>query len=254
MLDEVVEIVLRAGEEVMKVYRAGSGDDDIESQKKADDRGSPVTKADIASHKLIVPALKKFGHPVVSEEGDAPSGRYDAFWLVDPLDGTKEFIKRHGEFTVNIALIRSGEPVLGVVYAPAVNALYWGAKGQGAFKSSGSSGRKKKIGVNKSAAKAPVVVASKSHFDDKTKKFLEELGPHKLKHIGSSLKICLVAEGAADLYPRLAPTYAWDIAAGDGVLRAAGGAIHKVDGALMEYRSDALLNDSFIAKPRGAAL
>ncbi len=230
MLDEIVDIALRAGEEVMKIYRAG----DVASRQKADDRGSPVTQADIASHKLIVTALKKFGYPIVSEEGDAPETKekLETFWLVDPLDGTKEFIKKHGEFTVNIALVRSGEPVLGVVYAPAINALYWGAKGQGAFKSSGAGGPdgKQKINVKKGASEVPVVVASKSHFDDKTKKFLEDVGEHKLKHIGSSLKICLVAEGAADLYPRLAPTYAWDIAAGDAVLRAAGGAIYKVGG------------------------
>jgi 3'(2'), 5'-bisphosphate nucleotidase len=171
---------------------------------------------------------------------------WERYWLVDPLDGTKEFLSRNGEFTVNIALIIGHAPALGVVYAPVPHTLYMGVVGVGAWKTVGS-GPAQAIRVRPQAATPVRVVGSKSHRGASLDGYLERLGPHELVAIGSSLKLCLVAEGAADLYPRLGPTSEWDTAAGQAVVVAAGGCVVTTDGAPLAYnRKPALLNPEFL--------
>jgi len=219
----VLDVAFKAGEEIMKIYNS-----DYEISLKEDD--SPLTLADKRSHEVIIEGLRKFSDfPILSEEGSSISyeerKNWGSFWLIDPLDGTKEFIKRNGEFTVNIALVRENRPVFGVVYAPAKNVLYYGGTNFGAFRI--SSGKEEAIGG--SSPNNLTVVTSKSHMNDETRAFIDRLkeitGNKEIKTVavGSSLKICLVAEGKATLYPRLGPTMEWDTAAAHAVLRGAGG-------------------------------
>lgn len=229
----------------MAVYRRGGT-----VQTKSDE--SPLTEADLASHRILTRGLAAHAPdiPVVSEE-DEPSHAHrrpdTTFWLIDPLDGTKEFIARNGEFTVNIALVGNGFPVLGVVFAPALNLLYWNEPGIGAFRQDAS-------GVKSIRVAGPVdgrptrVVASKSHLDERTRAFIDALGPHELVQAGSSLKFCRVAEGSADVYPRLAPTCEWDTAAAQAVVEAAGGTVHTLDGARLAYGKPDVLNPFFVAR------
>jgi len=236
----------------MAVYSRGMP----EIQRKEND--SPLTEADLAAHRMLVSQLKPLLSecPVVSEE-DAdsmvhrrPNGR---FWLIDPLDGTKEFIARNGEFTVNIALIEDGRCVLGVVYAPAIDALYWGGSGLGAFRCMGGQTFAIKVAASSKAGHAYQVVASKSHMNDATRSLVDRLGEVSLVSTGSSLKFCRVAEGEADIYPRLAPTCEWDTAAGQAVLEGAGGVVVNLQGKPLQYGKPDLLNPFFIAT-RDAAL
>ena len=196
---------------------------------------SPLTEADTAAHEVIVRRLEKLqpALPILSEEavgdfsGADHSGRY---WLVDPLDGTREFIKRNGEFTVNIALIEHGRAILGVVYAPVLNVAYLAAEGSGAFKA-GADGRRVPIRVAEhKEGSSWRVVGSRSHAGDSLTAFLHRLGTHELISMGSSLKFCLVAEGTADVYPRMGPTSLWDTAAAQCVVEQAGGASDSIDG------------------------
>lgn len=214
---------------------------------------SPVTEADLAAHRILASQLKPLlsDCPVVSEE-DAGSLAYrqqhGRFWLIDPLDGTKEFIARNGEFTVNIALIEAGRSVLGLVYAPAIDVLYWGGAGFGAFRS--VRGKTAAIRVSTSCgADARRVVASNSHLNEATQSFIDRLGDVSLVLAGSSLKFCRVAEGEADIYPRLAPTCEWDTAAAQAVLEGAGGAVVDLQGRPLRYGKPEVLNPSFIAQP-----
>lgn len=212
--------------------------------------GSPLTEADLAAHRYIVDKLPSIDPriPVVSEEDSEsavhrkPEGR---FWLVDPLDGTKEFISRRDEFTVNIALIEEGRPVLGVVYAPALDLMYCGAVGEGAWKT--KAGHTEAIRVNDRTEVPVRVVASRSHLNAETGRLIESLGECELVQVGSSLKFCLVAEGSADIYPRLGPTCEWDTAAAQAVVEAAGGAVTMLDGTPLRYGKPDLLNPHFIA-------
>jgi len=245
LLDAVADIAIRAGEAILAVY--GS---DFAVELK-DDR-SPLTQADRAAHGIIVSGLGELTEalPVLSEESAAADieerRRWDRFWLVDPLDGTKEFIKRNGEFTVNIALIEAHRPVLGVVHAPVLGTVYTGAVGAGAFKQ--AQGRRTPIAVRRPAATPLRVVGSRSHAAPELAAFLDALGPHELKSMGSSLKICLVAEGEADLYPRLGPTSEWDTAAAHAVLIAAGGSMMDLEGQPLTYNArESLLNPHFLA-------
>lgn len=248
LLPRVVELACRAGEQVMAVYEEGR----LELQSKAD--SSPLTRADIASHQCLVQGLADFGLgcPVVSEEDAVSvSERCDQghFWLLDPLDGTKEFIARNGEFTVNVALIEAGRPVLGVVVAPALGQIYWAANGLGAFRS--VSGVVDRIHVSRAladgSAAAPLrVVVSKSHLDEDTQAFIGNLGRTTLLQAGSSLKFCLVAQGLADVYPRLAPTCEWDTAAAQLILEEAGGVVIDLEGKSLRYGKREVLNPSFI--------
>jgi 3'(2'), 5'-bisphosphate nucleotidase len=245
LLGPVLEIASAAGRAIMDVYES-----DFAVELK-DDR-SPLTQADRAAHRIIVAGLAALPErlPVLSEEsaGDEIDERrsWSRYWLVDPLDGTKEFIKRNGEFTVNIALIEDHAPVLGVVVAPALAAAYTGAAGAGAFKHSG--GTVRPIRVRRPAALPLRVVGSRSHASPALTAFLDALGPHELKPMGSSLKICLVAEGEADLYPRLGPTSEWDTAAAQAILVAAGGGMMDLDGRPLAYNAkESLLNPLFFA-------
>ncbi|WP_313625654.1 3'(2'),5'-bisphosphate nucleotidase CysQ [Kosakonia sp.] len=241
MLDAICKLAREAGDAIMQVY---DGHKPMEVTSKVDD--SPVTAADIAAHGVIVRGLQALTPdiPVLSEE-DPPTwevrqtwGRY---WLVDPLDGTKEFIKRNGEFTVNIALIENGKPVLGVVYAPVLNVMYSAAEGK-AWKD--EAGHHQQIQVRD--ARPPLVVVSRSHADDELKEYLQHLGEHQTTAIGSSLKFCLVAEGKAQLYPRFGPTSVWDTAAGHAVAVAAGAHVHDWQGRTLDYTPrESFLNPGF---------
>lgn len=213
-INEIKNIALKAGEAIMQVYER-----DFEIYEKEDK--SPLSEADLLSNTIICDSLAKFNLPILSEENSIISfeerKNWEYFFLVDPLDGTKEFIKRNGEFTVNIALIHKQSPVLGVVYAPALNLMYSAKKGEGAFKND----ELLPLALNKDTYK---IVASKSHMSDETKDFIDKLEVDKKKELismGSSLKLCLVASAEADIYPRLAPTMEWDTAAADAIVREA---------------------------------
>ena len=238
-------IAREAGEAILRVYRH-----DFAVQAKAD--GSPVTAADEAAHGVIVEALARLtpAIPVLSEESAgvpwAQRRLWQRYWLVDPLDGTKEFIKRTGEFTVNIALVDEGRPVIGVVHVPAKGITYTAAVEEGAFRQDGD-GTATKILACSSCAQPPRVVASRSHRGERLDGWLEQLGAHEIVSIGSSLKFCLVAEGAADLYPRLGPTMEWDTAAGQCVAECAGALVLDAAGApLACNRGDSLVNPDFL--------
>jgi len=252
----VVRLAKLAGKEIMTVYARGS--EDIENNTSAKADSSPLTEADLASHHAIVDGLSKLSPdiPVASEE-DAASLMHrmaeGMFWLVDPLDGTKEFLARNGEFTVNIALIASGEPVWGVVHAPAIEQTYWGGSQQGAFKQVGEGDPMRLTVVEQDLLsvegnQTPIrVVASKSHLNEATDAFINRLGAVALVQAGSSLKFCRVAENGADVYPRLAPTCEWDTAAAQAVLEGAGGHVFDMDGQRLRYGKLDMLNPSFIA-------
>lgn len=251
LLPQVVQIAKEAGRAIMAIYNTMSATAGA-VRYKAD--GSPLTQADLAAHRVIAHGLAQLTPeiPVVSEEDSAsqvhrkPTG---LFWLVDPLDGTKEFVACNGEFTVNIALIEDGNAVLGVVVAPALGQCYWGSSGHGAFRESG--GKVEPIRVTSADVHAgPLlrILASKSHMNDETRAYLQQLGPHELIQAGSSLKFCRIAEGSADLYPRLGPTCEWDTAAGQALLEAAGGAVHDLHGAPLRYGKFGTENPSFIAR------
>lgn len=245
LIQQLLPIARVAGDAIMAVYSRGTP----EVQLKEDD--SPVTEADLASHRVLASRLKPLLSecPLVSEE-DAGSlvhrQSHGRFWLIDPLDGTKEFIARNGEFTVNVALIEDGRCVLGVVYAPAIDALYWGGAGLGAFRLTGGQTAAIKVAASNPGNPARVV-ASKSHLNEETRSFIERLGEVSLVQAGSSLKFCRVAEGEADIYPRLAPTCEWDTAAAQAVLEGAGGVVVDLQGMPLQYGKPDVLNPSFIA-------
>ena len=245
LLEDVIGIARAAGELVMEVYRS-----DFEVRGKVDT--SPVTEADERAETLILQALaaRTPQIPVISEEA-AAAGQVpevgQRFWLVDPLDGTKEFINRNGEFTVNIALIDNGEPVLGVVLAPALERLFAGARDCGAFIE--QAGQRQAIHCRAVTEEGMDVVASRSHGDaEALDAFLDGRKVRSLKSAGSSLKICLVAAGEADLYPRLGRTMEWDIAAGHAVLAAAGGQVCTLAGDALRYGKPGLDNPHFYAR------
>lgn len=247
-LEPVIGIARRAGDLVMEVYAS-----DFSVRGKED--ASPVTEADERAEHLIVPALQALSPdvPIVAEEAVA-AGRVptvgERFWLVDPLDGTKEFISRNGEFTVNIALVENGVPVLGVVLAPALGRLFAGVRGQGAFVEEG--GQRRAIECRSVPAEGLTVVASRSHGDAAAlDAFLGGRKVAALKNAGSSLKLCLVAAGEADLYPRLGRTMEWDIAAGHAVLLAAGGSVSRLQGGPLTYGKPGFDNPHFVAAGRG---
>lgn len=221
-LELASDIAVNAGLAIMEIYQA-----DFSVYEKQDE--SPLTEADLAAHKIIVSGLNPTQIPVLSEESADISWTerkaWTEYWLVDPLDGTKEFVKRNGEFTVNIALIRDGKPVLGVVYAPALQTLYAGYENV-AFKQVGNKQKTEITVANRSANEVCKVVGSRSHQSPEIKAFLDDIpGETELVAMGSSLKLCLVAEGEAHLYPRLGPTSEWDTAAAHAVVKAAGGSV-----------------------------
>lgn len=244
LLTALTPLIKEAGALVMRIYAT-----DFEVEIKADE--SPVTKADLCAEKVLFEGLRRITSeiPVVGEEaaaiGDIPDVS-DRYWLVDPIDGTKEFVSRNGEFTVNIALIDRGVPVLGLVLAPALGRLFTGAAGLGAWVEDEQSRRP--ILVRAVPADGLTVVGSRHHGDDAAVAAL--LAGRRVaarKTVGSSLKLCLVAEGAADVYPRFGRTMEWDTAAGDAVLRAAGGAVCSLDGKLLRYGKPGFENPDFVA-------
>lgn len=245
MIDNVIDIALKAGRAIMEIYE--SGDFDVEIK----DDNSPLTRADKAADSVINEGLKTLTPdvPILSEESASVAyserSQWNQFWLVDPLDGTKEFIKKTNEFTVNIALIENGKPVMGVVVAPVLGTTYYGVVGEGAFKID-SSGKKKITVTTRDRAHKPRVVASVSHKGPILETFLAQLGPHEIVNMGSSLKFCLVAEGSADIYPRLSPTMEWDTAAAQAVVECAGGDVVDLDGERLIYNKPDLHNPFFM--------
>jgi 3'(2'), 5'-bisphosphate nucleotidase len=251
LLAAVTDIARRAGQEILEVY----GGAEILTTAKAD--ASPLTVADLRAHRLIEDALQALTPqiPVLSEEAaDTPyaeRSRWPRYWLVDPLDGTKEFISRNGQFTVNIALIEGHDPVLGVVHVPVRDTSYQGIPGEGAWVAAGAQAREA-IRVSARSASPVRVVGSRSHRGDSLDAFLARLGPHELVPVGSSLKFCMVAEGAADVYPRLGPTSEWDTAAAQAVVQGAGGTVRTLEGAPLRYNARAeLLNPFFVVAGPG---
>lgn len=245
-MQQVIAIAIEAGRAIMQVY-----DGEIAVSRKEDD--SPLTQADMAAHHIIINGLSRLTPqlPILSEEAAAlpfeQRQAWQSYWLVDPLDGTREFIKRNGEFTVNIALIEQHQPVLGVVYAPALDLLFFAARGQGAFRRMGE-GAVQPIHARAFDRAQVTVAGSRSHAGERLLKFLDNLGPHMLISMGSSLKICLVAEGRADVYPRLGPTSEWDTAAAQCVLEEAGGHLVGTDNLAFRYNTkESLLNPEFFA-------
>jgi 3'(2'), 5'-bisphosphate nucleotidase len=246
LLPAVVQLAKRAGTAILEIYDS----EEYAVEEKAD--SSPLTAADLASHHVIVEGLAELtpGIPVLSEESaNLPytrRSRWKQYWLVDPLDGTREFIKRNGEFTVNIALIEEGVPVLGVVYVPVRDITYSAARGVGAFRQV-AAGEPQPIRVRTLGAGPVRVVGSRSHRGSSLDGFVARLGEHELVSMGSSLKLCLVAEGAADIYPRLGPTSEWDTAAAQCVVEQAGGFVTTTDRQPLRYNTkDSLLNPFFL--------
>lgn len=266
LLSLALKAAVLAGKEIKDVYKR-------EFEVEIKDDKSPLTEADKRSHNKIVELLTESGLPLLSEEGKSipfeERHKWKIFWLIDPLDGTKEFIKRNGEFTVNIALIVNGVPLLGVIYAPVIDTIYFGCEGTGSYKAEAdyeylshiiqsehiadrliSAGQRLPI---KNTERPFTVVASRSHMSDETAAFINEL---RKKHTnlemiskGSSLKLCLVAEGAADVYPRFAPTMEWDTAAGQAIALSAGySVINANDQSAVVYNKSELLNPWFIVQ------
>lgn len=245
MIHTIIDLAKEAGVKILEFYT-----EEMEVTTKKDE--SPLTKADLAAHHIIVDGLKSLTPtiPIISEETGVPAysvrSTWDTFWIVDPLDGTKEFIKRNGEFTVNIALIENGEPVLGVVYAPAMDVMYYAEKGKGAFKQDGTNEAVQIFSMRADKSKPLSLIESRSHGSQELEDYLEkeQLTISERVKSGSSLKICLVAEGVADIYPRLAPTMEWDVAAGDCVYR--NSAKEGTHPSELRYNKENLLNNSFV--------
>ena len=243
--EAVIALAHEAGDAILQVYAQG-----FEVEHKAD--ASPLTQADLASHRIISAGLRGLtpDWPVLSEEAAdidwATRRAWPTYWLVDPLDGTREFVKRNGEFTVNIALIHRHQPVFGVIQAPVGGALWHAAQGVGAFRRDGDA--EIALRTRRPASPPLRVAASRSHRDARTQAVLDRMGGPEVVGLGSSLKFCRIAEGGLDAYPRFGPTSEWDTAAAQCVLEAAGGALLAPDGRPFEYnRRESLLNGDFIA-------
>lgn len=262
---KAIDAALKAGEQILSIYEDPASDFQIE--RKADN--SPLTIADRKAHQVISKMLSDTPYPILSEEGRSipykERSRWESLWIVDPLDGTKEFIKRNGEFTVNIAWVSGSLPRMGVIYVPVKRILYFADERLGAYKLEGITSREDAtLGeLMARAVKLPsdkghegyVVVASRSHLTPETEQFVKEARTNHRKvemvSKGSSIKMCLVAEGLADVYPRFAPTMEWDTAAGHAIVRAAGGEIYRTDVyEPLHYNKENLLNPWFIVYPK----
>ena len=244
-IEDLKEIALKAGEAIMQIYNK-----DFSIEYK-DDK-SPLTEADLKSNEIICTNLQKLypNIPIMSEENKQVSyyirKNWEYYFCVDPIDGTKEFIKKNDEFTINIALIYKNRPILGVVYAPALNELYWADR-----KNSYKNMNKLPLNINQTPKEKLFVVASKSHLSPETQEFIDKLDSKEIEQIakGSSLKLCMVAEGIADIYPRLAPTMEWDTAAADAIVRCAGKMTYQYENnEPMVYNKENLLNPWFIVQ------
>ncbi len=243
LLNNIKQIAKAAGQEILKVYQS----DDFDTQLKADN--SPLTKADLNAHNLIVSKLETLTPdiPILSEESKeisyAKRCKWTKFWLVDPLDGTREFVNRRDEFTVNIALIENNKPILGVVYLPVLNKTYSAATGLGAFLED------KLIKTNSKLTEPLKILASKSHLSSETKILLDKIKKDyrvEILNKGSALKLCYIADGQADYYPRLGPTMEWDTAAAQAIVEQAGGLVTTTDAKPLSYNKENLLNPFFI--------
>ena len=249
LIDPLLKIAIDAGNAILEVYHPSAG---VQIEKKSDD--SPLTQADKASNSVICDGLQKLPiqFPIVSEENKMvpfeTRKTYEHYWLIDPMDGTKEFIKRNGEFTVNIALVKNNSIVLGVVYVPVSACLYWAVKGIGAFKIVNKQQLKLKVADFTFSDEGLKVICSRSHLNEETRKFIEQLNDPVLISKGSSLKFLELAEGKAHLYPRVAPTMEWDTAAAQIILEEAGGKVlqYNTDKPVI-YNKEDLLNPYFIA-------
>jgi 3'(2'), 5'-bisphosphate nucleotidase len=244
-LPQVIDIARRAGRAIVEIYNR-----DFNVEHK-DDK-SPLTEADMAAHHIIVDGLTAMtpAIPVLSEESaDIPYAErttWQHYWLVDPLDGTREFIKRNGEFTVNIALIEDDRAIMGVIVVPVTGQCFYACRGQGAFHQE-HGGTAQAIHVRRLDPANKCIVGSRSHAGERLRAFLDNVGEHELKSMGSSLKSCLVAEGKADIYPRLGPTSEWDTAAAQAIVEEAGGVITTLDMQRLRYNTkDSLLNPEFL--------
>jgi 3'(2'), 5'-bisphosphate nucleotidase len=240
MINEIIAITKEAGKAILEIYEKN-----ITVTYKEDT--SPLTLADTTAHKIISEKLKKFGYPIISEEAEVPAfeerSTWDSFWLVDPLDGTKEFIKKTGECTVNIALITNNKPVLGVVHVPVTGETYYAEKGKGAFRDG--------VKLPATSTKVHTIIASVSHRGEEDEAFIKNIKKKDTILIskGSSLKMCLVAEGAADVYPRFIPSMEWDIAAAHCIVNEAGKhIIDQVTKKELSYNKKDLRNNSFVCE------
>lgn len=245
LVEPVIAMAKAAGDAILEVYAT-----DFDVHNKEDE--SPLTQADLASHRCISSGLASLTPdiPVISEESGLPEfatrQSWTRYWLVDPLDGTKEFVNRNGEFTVNIALIENHRPALGVVHVPVQDKTYVGCEGSGADVRVGDKAPQA-ITVAASSRRPVRVVGSRSHRGKSLDAFLKQLGDYDIVPMGSSLKFCVVAEGGADVYPRLGPTSEWDTAAAQAVVEQAGGAVLELDGSPLRYNAkDDILNPHFV--------
>lgn len=247
-LEELLEVVHRADEAIMEVY----GRSDIAVETKADD--TPLTEADLASNRILTEGISRLfpNIPIVSEEGDEEKNRLtvksERFWLVDPLDGTKEFLVRTGHFTVCVALIEQDSPSFGIISAPALNTIYYGGLVMGSYRR--YAGEKNGVPIHVSEERVGVVLGSRTDSNIQTTSYIDEHYPDsEIRAVGSQLKLPQIAEGLADAYPRIdGPLHLWDLAAGQAILEGAGGSITRPDGSLVDYHSSSLLVGSFVAK------
>lgn len=252
-MPQLCKLAILAGDSILKIYRGMQGDEaqiaQVLIEHKSD--ASPLTLADQASHHVILNGLRMLWPDAVVVSEEEPSSHLSGsvqgdFWLVDSLDGTKEFLACNGDFTVNIALVRHGEAILGVVYAPAHGQIYWGSRGHGAFKAQGGQVEAIRVSSAPKPGRPIRVLASKSHMNPATQAFVQRFGTHELIQAGSSLKFCRIAEGAADVYPRIGPTCEWDTAAAQAVVEAAGGHVAQLDGSSLRYGKPDILNPDFV--------
>ncbi|HEB92954.1 MAG TPA: 3'(2'),5'-bisphosphate nucleotidase [Gammaproteobacteria bacterium] len=246
LLSHIIDLATDAGERILEIYQT-----DFDVTHKEDD--SPLTAADMAAHNAIVAGLSILTPelPILSEESARipfeERKKWQTYWLVDPLDGTREFIKRNGEFTVNIALIDKHESILGVIYTPVSGLTYYAARGYGAYRKRIKDGEATRIHTRKKEPGRTIVAGSRSHRGDSLKAFLAHIGDHDIVSMGSSLKSGLVAEGKADIYPRLGPTSEWDTAAAHCIVDEAGGRITQTDLSPLLYNAkESLLNPEFL--------
>jgi len=253
LINKIIDLTRQAGFTIMEIYNTEFDIDTKEDKRGSEIYRSPITEADKRAHIIIKEGLKELTPdiPVLSEEGREIAyeerKKWESFWLVDPLDGTKDFIKKNGEFTVNIALVEKKVPVFGVVYAPAVDLLFWGSLENGAWKKKAHNPTQA-MRVADKMDETVQIASSRSHPSDKMDAFLAQFNNFKLHPMGSSLKICLVSDGSVHLYPRLGPTMEWDTAAAHAVLKSAGGEMLQFGTDFpLQYNKKELLNPEFIA-------
>ena len=246
LIEQLIDLSIKAGDAILGFYNSK-----IDVQVKSD--SSPLTKADLESNSIIVKRLKSLTPdiPILSEEAADISfdvrSKWNEYWLIDPLDGTKEFINKNGEFTVNIALIRDHEPVFGLIHLPVKKHTYWGCENKGSFFID-KERNTRKINVSKNTNNPIRVAASRSHPSVELTNLLYKIENYKVLEVGSSLKFCLIASGEADIYPRFGPTSEWDTAAGQAILNYAGGSVIQMNGKPLCYnKKRSLLNENFIA-------